>query len=410
MTPLWSDGVRRMGEPLAVSAEALGRYKLRTALSVLGVVLGVGAVIAMVSVSDGARLEALRQVEHLGLSNIIIRTSGRAGSDVLQVRDVEHLRTLVPQVEYASPLVERVRQVGGPVESRSARVIGVHAEYGDTLDLHAARGRFLTEVDERSASRVAVLGSQLSRTLFGYADPVGERVRAGQEWYSVVGVLSDRPAGAQAVRSAAARDLNRAMLVPFSSLLGTRAGLEGTHAADEIWLHVRDPNRVVELGEVVEHTLNRQRGSPPATEVIVPRELLEQRVETQRTFNVVVGSVALLSLVVGGIGIMNIMLASVLERTKEIGVRRTVGATRRDITLQFLTESLLMALSGGVIGIALGVVVSYAITAYAEWHTHVSLASVFLAVSVSCVVGVVFGWYPAMRAARLAPIDAVRYE
>jgi len=225
-----------------------------------------------------------------------------------------------------------------------------------------------------------------------------------------VGVLAERGTDARGIGTLAARDLNQAVLVPVSVPLGQTPALDPERHVDEIWIQVAEGRRVQDVGRVVEHTLARLHGGADDAEVVVPRELLNQRYRTQRTFSVVVGSVAVLSLLVGGIGIMNIMLASVLERTHEIGIRRTVGATRRDIALQFLVESLLMTLSGGAAGIAIGVSVSWAITAYAGWSTRISPAAVALAVTVSFLVGLSFGIYPATKAAELAPIEALRYE
>jgi putative ABC transport system permease protein len=255
---------------------------------------------------------------------------------------------------------------------------------------------------------VCVLGAALARALFGLADPVGGSVRIESDWYQVVGVLPDRSGDVRAVGTLAARDLGSSLLVPLASLAAEAAG--PYRAVEELWLQVRDGGRVAEAGRLIEAALARLHRGVADFEVIVPRELLAQRYRTQRTFSVVVGSVAALSLLVGGIGIMNIMLASVLERTREIGIRRTVGATRRDVTLQFLTESLLMTVAGGIAGIVLGVLVSWSITAYAGWRTWISPLSVALGVGVSAAVGLGFGIYPAAKAAALEPIDAVRYE
>jgi putative ABC transport system permease protein len=407
---------RDVGELLSISAEALSRYKLRTALSVLGVILGVAAVIAMMSVSEGAHQEALRQVELLGLDNLVVRnrvpSGAKAGavSHGLVTGDVEGLRALVPLVAALTPLVERYPTVSGPARSLMARVLGVTEEYRVVLGLDVSRGRLLAPLDVTSRARVCVLGAGLARALFGYRDALSASVRIDSEWYEVVGLLAERGSDARGIGALAARDLNQAMLVPVSTLLGQSPALDPERRVDEIWIQVKEGKRVQDVGQVVQHTLASLHRRADDVEVVVPRELLNQRYRTQRTFGVVVGSVAVLSLLVGGIGIMNIMLASVLERTREIGIRRTVGATRRDIVLQFLAESLLMTLAGGVAGIAVGVGVSWAITAYAGWSTRVSSSAVALAVIVSLLVGLTFGIYPATMAARLEPIDALRYE
>jgi putative ABC transport system permease protein len=285
----------------------------------------------------------------------------------------------------------------------------VAAEYSSILRLTAARGRLLSDLDERRGARVCVIGDDLARQLFGPADPVGANLRLGSDYYEVVGVLAGDGSPAPAIGALAWRDLNTAVIAPLAAVVGRTVAISPNQAVDEIWLRTADGGQAETIGTVVRHTLNRLHADG-AFDVVVPRELLAQRYRTQRTFSVVVGSVAVLALLVGGIGIMNIMLTSVVERTTEIGIRRAVGATRRDVSAQFLTESLLMTLTGGAIGVVLGAGVASAITAYAGWSTYISLVAVMLAFAVSIVVGVGFGLYPAVKAARLDPVDAVRYE
>ena len=400
----------RSSDVVDVALEALGRYRLRTALSTLGIVLGVAAVIAMLSVGEGARADVLRQVERLGLNNVVVRSRDLGGSGGLQMDDARLLRDLLPGVVAVSPLVERFVVATAPRNARRTALLGVAPEYGVVLDLAMARGRFLGPLDRRAHAPVCVLGARLGRRLFGRQDPVGRQVRLDSTWCEVAGVLVQRSSGERGGRIAAARDLDEVAIGPLAAALPASPATDPTQPIDEVWIRFTGGTDVAAVAASIEPTLARARGGPLALEIVVPRDLLNQRARTQRTFNVVVGSVAVLSLLVGGIGIMNIMLTSVLERTREIGLRRVVGATRRVIVVQFLTESLIMTLAGGVLGIVTGVATSHAITAYAAWSTRVSFLSVALAFGVSALVGLAFGIYPAAQAARLQPVDAVRYE
>ena len=399
-------------ELLRIAFEALGRYKLRTSLSIIGVVLGVAAVIAMMSVTEGAAREALAQVEALGLDNLVVRSHGSSAYPGawrgLTADDAQHVAALVPLVESVSALIRRYTKVSRAGHGEMVSVLGVRPSFCDILRLSVARGRLLTAVDESRMARTAVLGGTLARQLFGFRDPLGEHIAVGGDYYEVIGVLRGRDVDSPAAQTLAWHDLDRAVLVPLPSLSARTLDIVPYQPIDELWIRVAQGERAEELGRIVYHALTAN-GRGELT-MVVPRELLAQRHRTQRTFRIVVGSVAVLALVVGGIGIMNIMLTSVVERTKEIGVRRTAGATRRDVRLQFLVEALLMTLTGGVLGIALGTVVSWAISALAGWATFVSPASVALGFSVSFLVGLGFGLYPAIKAASLEPVDAMRYE
>ena len=399
---------RKLHEAFRVALEAQGRYKLRTSLSVLGVVLGVAAVIAMMSVTDGARRDALEQVQLLGLDNLVARNrtltlaESRGGaSPGLTVSDALLLPAMVPWSASVSPLVERIALVSQAGRNIVVPLVGIRPSYQTILKLRAGRGRLLSFTDEQNGTFAVVLGAQLARRLFGYADPVDQLVRLEKQYYRVVGVLADQGGRSPSVGALAWRDLNNAALAPLATV--SRKGLEVMPAqrVDEIWLQAADGDQVEGTGQVLRRALRSLHRGQEDFDIVIPRELLQQRYRTQRTFSVVVGSVAALALVIGGIGIMNIMLTSVVERTHEIGIRRTVGATRRDIATQFLVEALLMTVGGGLFGILVGSVVSVGITAYADWPTRVSPMAIALAFGVSISVGLLFGIYPATKVAQL---------
>ena len=399
-------------EFLRIAVEALGRYRLRTALSVLGVVLGVAAVIAMMSVSEGAAREALAQVDALGLDNIVAQSTGGLNARGIAKRslvaaDADRALALVPSASEAAPVVSRYVRVGRGGQINPTQVLASSPSFQRILRLHAERGRLLTDSD--NGARVCVLGAALVQQLFGYRDPIGETIRILEDHYTVVGVLREQGGDPQAGTTMAWHNVNRAVLAPLSSITGKSIAVGMNQPVEEIWVQVRDAERTVELGEMLRRMLLQTREADEF-HIVVPRELLAQRYRTQRTFSVVVGSVAALALLVGGIGIMNIMLTSVVERTREIGVRRTAGAKKRDVTMQFLIETLLMTVGGGVVGIVIGAIVSVGISAYAGWSTYVSVSAVVLGFIVSFMVGLVFGLYPAMKAAALQPVDAMRYE
>ena len=417
---LHSQGAGRLTDPgqlLAIAAEALGRYKLRTFLSILGVILGVAAVIAMMSVIEGGRRESLRQVGMLGLDNLVVRNRSLttsqtlgAGPTGLTVDDARRLAALVPRTAAVAPLIQRNLTIFRDGNASVTSLLGVDSSYQTVVGLRAGRGRLFSTVDDRAGARVCVLGAALARQLFGYENPIGQFVRIETEYFGVIGVLGEQDARSPALGALAWRDLGGVVLAPLSAVSGLDARLMSEQQVDEIWLQAEDGEEVEPVGKVLLQTMTRLHEGRPDFDVVIPREQLAQRYRTQRTFSVAVGAIAAIALLIGGIGIMNIMLTSVVERTREIGVRRTVGATQNDITLQFLTESVLMTLTGGLLGILIGVASAPAITFYAGWSTYVSPLAVLLAIVVSMGVGLGFGLYPAMKAARLEPVDALRYE
>jgi putative ABC transport system permease protein len=339
---------------LRLGVRSLKLHKLRSSLSILGVVFGVAAVVAMSSVGEGARRETLAQIASLGIDTVTVRPRpaepGEKTPAALPAAVAESIGRVVPSVRAVAPL--RVAELPAEAGGRTAAVIaiGTTPAYREATRLEVAAGRFLADVDVADRKRVAVLGAAAARALFPLGKAVSEMVRLGGDWYQVVGVLGGgrRPGAGAAIRGAA-QPLG---LVPLPSL--DRGADPRPDGIDELVLRVSDAEQVVATAEVVRSLLRRTAGDAPL-EVIVPREILRQRERTQRIFNVVTGAIAAISLIVGGIGIMNIMLASVAERTREVGIRRAVGATQSDIAAQFLTESSLLTAAGGVLGALLGV-------------------------------------------------------
>lgn len=398
--------------------EALQRYRLRTTLSVIGVVLGVAGIVAIVSVSQGARADALRQFSQLGLSNVIVRYRPTAGGQIqahqwvgLSVRDVARIRRLAPAVAAASPLVERRERVVGPRVNQDAAVFAVDAHFLPIMGLSVNTGRGLTDGDDAAMARVCVIGAHVGRALFGLADAVGRTIVVGPDPYRIIGVLRDERAVSSAdTGTISPRPFDDAVILPLAALASRRSDADRWLRVDEIWVRSDEGVSPAMLGAAVDRALTVSRPGQPYYDVVVPIELFKQRLRLQRTFDVIVGSVALLTLLVAGVGIMNVMLTSVIERTAEIGLRRAVGATRSVIAGQFLAESVAISLPGGIAGLLVGAAGAVAISRVGGWPTIVSPAAIAGALVVSVGIGLLSGLYPAFRAAALSPIDAVRYE
>jgi putative ABC transport system permease protein len=392
---------------LRLGVRSLLLHKLRSTLSILGVVFGVAAVVAMSSVGEGARREALAQVGAMGIDTITVRAlPAEPGGAGLRLSDARSLGAVVPGVVGVAP-VREARLAAAAGERRAEVVaVGTTPDYRLAARLAVARGRFLADLDVSDRKRVAVLGASVANALFPLGDPRGERFLLGGDDYQVVGILEGRAAPRARALVIRPRDVNRSVFVPLPTL--DRGADPRPDGVDEIVLRVADADRVGPAAQVVQSLLRRTSGAP--AEIVVPREILRQRERTQRIFNVVTGAIAAISLLVGGIGIMNIMLASVAERTREVGIRRALGATRRAIAAQFLLESSLLTSAGGVLGALLGVAGSALIQRLAEWPTALSPPMLLLALLTALAVGVGFGFYPAYHAARLEPMEALRHE
>jgi putative ABC transport system permease protein len=407
----------RLRESLDVCMEALSRYRLRTGLSVAGIALGIAAVVSMVSVGQGARADALRQVSQLGLENVVVRYRSPSLRELeqqhsfgLTLGDAQRIAGLGAAAARVSPLRERSVIAIGPRARQDVPALAVAASYFDILGLATGRGRALSPIDDANLARVCVIGAELSAAMFGRDEPLGQSLTLDGVPYVVVGVLADRRTDVRQVGSISPRSLERAAIVPLGAFVAHAATADRWLKVDEIWVQAAAGADPAAVGAVVDRSLLSARPYGADYEVIVPRELLNQQVRLRRTFDVVVGAIAVVTLLVGGIGVMNVMLTSVFERTSEIGLRRAVGATRRAIGGQFLLEAVAISGAGGVTGLVLGLATTLAISALGEWPTVISFTSVMAATVVAVGVGLLSGIYPARRAAYLDPIDAVRYE
>ncbi len=410
----------RLTDALFAALENLAQHKLRSALTMLGMMFGVGAVISMLSIGAGAEEQAMGLIDRMGVRNVLVRAKDFEKDDLKEIRkksigvserDVDAIEEAVPGLEYVVPRLEvkpyKILSASGKTESKVFAVSRVHAEL---VDLPVHEGRFFDVFDERTHAQVCVLGSAARRDLFGVGQALGEHVKVNDVWFEVVGVLAPESTEDSTIEGVAVASRAREIYVPLSTGMRKFERDPLDSPLREIVIRTADGTSPGEVAAVVHGLLSRLHGGANDYEIVVPEALLEQSRETQRLFDIVMGCIAGISLLVGGIGIMNIMLASVLEQTREIGVRRAVGARRRDIRFQFLVTSFTLSLLGGVAGIALGLGIANAVAAYADWPTVVTATSILLSTGVSVSVGLISGLYPAIRASRLNPIDALRHE
>ncbi len=394
-------------------------HKLRSLLSVLGIVFGIGAIIAMLAIGAGARQEIIEQIALLGTNNISVKAL-KASEDTLarnqerlsqgltsgDVARVTHVSTFMTHL---APLREFSAQVHYQRQVAQAYVIGTTPAYQHTGNLNLKQGRFLTVADEEEMQRVCVLGAEIQQALFAFRNPLRAMVKIRNNWFRVIGTLENKVLNQKKVSTIQMRDVNKSVVIPLSTS-SLFVPSQESERIQEISIRVDAPEHVNDVARLIRTVLSRVHHGAEDYEVSVPRELLKQSQQAQNVFNVVMGSIAGISLLVGGIGIMNIMLATVTERTREIGVRRAIGASRWMILLQFLIETLVLTLVGGGLGIALGIGGAYIITVFAGWPTIISLQTILLAFGVSALIGIVFGMYPASQGAKMDPITAFRYE
>jgi len=398
-------------------------HGLRSLLTMLGMIFGVAAVVAMLSIGAGARQKVMALIEQMGVHNVIVEAKEtiewQAHSKIRKISPgltLQDYRVIGDDVNGVVASTPRKRLTPTKVIPKSKQdmpvVYGVNPSYREIAGLQLVSGRFFAQTDDDAGSPVCVLGASAKFNLFGASDALGEYVKVNEQWFRVIGVVSPQLSSENGVSGTAAVDVNNNIYIPLQSAF---MRLEDTYSdvrdeIDGIYLEFKDAASIPQAAEVVRAILDSSHHGGDDFSIIVPAELLAEQRRTERLFNTVMVAIASISLLVGGIGIMNIMLASILERTREIGLRRAVGARRSDIVRQFVVEATMISFAGGTIGVVLGVAISRAIAWFAGWSTVVTFSSIALAFLVSITVGLVFGTYPATKASRLDPVEAIRYE
>ena len=423
----------RIWRALKLGMKSLLLHKLRSGLTVLGIVFGVAAVISMLAIAEGSSREAQERIRALGATNIIVRsvkpsdeaqaTGGRPSRILnygLKYDDYERILETVPTIRKVLPIREIRKQIRRYQYYLDGRVVGTTQDYAEFNMLEIDRGRFLTAADNERYQNYAVLAATTARTLFPYEDPVGLSVKLGSDYYTVVGVTKERQSSAGIGNSLAAQDFNKDVYIPLNTckvrfgekIVNSRSGsmeAEETQLS-QVTLQVASIDNVRPSVPIIKAAYEPWHPRKDV-EMTVPYDLLVAAQQTARQFSIILGTIAAISLLVGGIGIMNIMLATVTERTREIGIRRALGAKRRDITQQFLIETVVLSGVGGLLGVTLGIAIPQIIVYFIpDQKAFVTGTSVMLAFSISVAIGILFGLYPARRAALMDPIEALRHE
>ncbi|MGB0371166.1 MAG: ABC transporter permease [Opitutales bacterium] len=408
----------RLSNTLRLSIASLTAHPFRSFLAGLGVVFGVGAVVGMLAIGEGARLESIRQIQEMGVDKILIQSvapeGGQEGAQAtsgVTEDDIRHIESEFDNVTDVLPITGwRGTVISQWVQKPGVHILGVPVSFPEITkaSLVDSQSRFINRKDELTFAPVCVLGSRIAKELFEFRNPVGERLMLKGVYHTVVGVLhhsSDREISGLG-------GINQMVYVPAETGFNVWAAPLTRQRITKfalIYVVVRDVDKIEDTARRMQAYMQRAHKDPDY-KIILPFELMKQQEATQRIFTIVMASIASISLLVGGIGIMNIMLANIYERMKEIGTRRALGATRRDILIQFLVESIVLTASGGVLGAILGVLLAVLVAVYADMPTQVTIESFILSLSISVLTGVVFGSFPAWKAANLSPMEALRHE
>lgn len=444
---------------LFIAIDAVIANKLRSLLTALGIIFGVAAVIAMLAIGNGAQQEILNQIKLVGVNNIVIKPiieqkeekieekvgkkDKKKFSPGLTIRDVKSIQATIPGLTKLSPEIILDTYVIRQGLRRSAKLVGVEPSYFDIFNFELSEGQRFNDEQRKAGSPVCIIGYGIRTKFFPTENPIGKSIKIGPHWLTIVGVLAERAVSSTSISKLGIRDFNMDVYAPLQTILiryknrdmitaeGIRlAAMKGRgmvfnnngasseteeqkknyHQLDRLVIQVDETTKLQATAEVLSRLLQRKHYDVVDYEIEIPELLLKQQQRTNDIFNYVLGAIAGISLLVGGIGIMNIMLASVLERIKEIGLRLSIGAKKSDVVQQFLFEAIMISVSGGLIGVILGITMAYVVSTVADIPTIISFTSILLSFGVAATVGLVFGIAPARKAASQDPITSLRYE
>ncbi len=447
---------------IEIAIESLLSNKLKSILTALGIIFGTAAVISMLAIGNGAQQEILEQIKMVGVNNIVItpivdvtgngesleegsengngETKKEKFSPGLTLKDLETIKKVIPSVKRITPEVIANSFVVQNGRRVPAKVIGINNDYFDVYNINLEKGSFFNKFQVENGIPVCVIGANISAKVFSNTDPVDQYLKFGHVWLKVVGVIEKTNINLSAADNAGVNLVNDNVYIPVQTMLlryknralinskslsggnsffggwffsfsgGQEASTSNYHQLDKIIVQVKETEQLTITTEIISRMLLRRHKNVKDYEITIPELLLKQQQRTKDIFNIVLGAIASISLIVGGIGIMNIMFATVMERIKEIGIRLALGAKKADIIAQFLSEAILISVSGGIIGVILGVVFSKLIMKFAGILTIISPGSIIVAFGVSAAIGVIFGLSPAKRAADKDPIESLRYE
>ncbi|MDR1682414.1 MAG: ABC transporter permease [Candidatus Symbiothrix sp.] len=408
-------------ENIRLAVSGLTDHKFRSFLTMLGIIFGVASVIAMLSIGEGAKREAIAKYQDLGVNNIIVREKKMSDEELeevrakfsqgLSIKDAQVIREIVPGVSRIASQAEISTDVKYADKSVKSTVIGITPEFSEMMNYRLQNGEFINNSHYTHRAKVCVLGAGIAASLYRQEEPIGKMVKIEDQWMEVVGVLETKTLFTETVGELAARDLNNDVYVPLTTFL-SRFSRENELSSEiqQITVQVAGSGHLMEVSHLMNEILKRHHFNNEDYGIIIPYELLKQEEKERQIYNFLLGAIAAISLIVGGIGIMNIMLATVMERTREIGIRRAIGARKSDIMRQFVSEAVAISITGGIIGVFLGVGLSLIVSLFTDVSTYIRPYSILIAFAFSVIVGISFGYLPAKNAANLKPVDSIRYE